>query len=123
MRNTITGLFLAVGIFGSAQACEISPTIKMQFCVDVYKLAPDQKAEVAIEGIPSTDFEVRPVLGTMKVVYKGKITDNKKGKILVKDKNGTVIAERNISLITKDYAEGYDKVMKGTATLLKELRQ
>lgn len=123
MKTIVAAVLFALGICSSAQACEISPTIKMQFCADMYELKADQTAEVSVEGIPSSEFEVKRVLGRMKVVYKGKITENKKGKILIKNKDGAIVATRNISIITKDYAEGYDKVIKGTATLVKEIRQ
>jgi hypothetical protein len=119
----IFALLTAIGIFPVAHACEISPTlVRMQFCVDTYALGPTDTATVDIPGIPSTDFTAKPVLGTIKIVYRGKITEAKKGKIIIRAKSGDILAEHPISIVTKDYAAGYDRVVKGTFTLLKEMR-
>lgn len=122
MNKILGGIIIALGLMSSAQAsCVISSTPGNQFCLEMYKLSEEQTVEVKVDGTSPNDFEARPVFGYMKVIYKGQITAKKSGKILIKDKSGSVVSQREIILNTTNHLDGYNKVMKGTATILKEL--
>jgi hypothetical protein len=123
MKKIIFGLLMSVGLVSVANAyCEISPTHKIQFCAEPYKMQPGDTVAFDVPGTNATDFKGSQMFGLIKVTYAGKITEPKKGKAFVKNKEGNTIHTFDVALITKDYAAGYDSIMKGTKKLLEEFK-
>lgn len=123
MKKILLASILSVVSVSVAQACEITPSMKIQMCAEILTLKDGQTAEVVMPGIPSADFQIKPVLNhALRITYTGKITENKQGELLIKDSEGNVVNKKPMSLSTKDYAEGYEKVKKGFGELMNDLR-
>lgn len=121
IKKTLLTTALFLSATSIANACEISPSYKIQFCAEIMTLKEGETAEVIMEGTNPDDFKIKKVLNSLKITYKPKITQDLTGELVIKDSDGNITRTRPMSIVTKDYTEGYNKVRKGFGELIKEL--
>lgn len=118
MKKLISAIVLTIGAVATTQACEIEGHAK--WCVEVVKLQ-DTTQQIFIDGKPSADFSFTPMYGSyLKITYNKPITQNLKGELIVKSKDGKEV-KRPMSVTTKLLDDG-SKVQSGMAGFLNQLK-
>ena len=117
MKKLLSAIVLTLGAVGTTQACEIEGHLK--FCVEVVKLK-DTTQQVFIDGKPSADFKLTPLYGSyLKITYLKSITQNLKGELIVKSKDGKE-EKRPMTVTTKLINDG-SKLPQGMTTFINDL--